>query len=517
MKSKKSIIILSLIAIVGIVGVTVAYFSDSYSFSNEFKTKEYGTTVKEKFISPEAWTPGTTTEKKLKVKNSGTIDEAVRVSYSESWVNKNGDELPLKQGDNVVAIINWTNQRDWIQDGNTFYYKYVLAPQEETSTLIDSVTYNIAVESEISCTETTEGNVKSKTCSSSGEGYDDATYTLTFTIETVQFDKYKEAWSTNIVIAGTKPMDVSTLISKSNPVTISDYNDGDVHQMYTFNRGATDQMPSTTEYRYIGDDPYNYIEFNCDDEGANCEIWRIIGIFDVDDGDGHYEQRIKLVRGFTLPVSMDTYAWDEREYEGYDGTVRGKNDWNGAYINTYLNGNYYDSFSETSKNLIKDAIYYLGGRTSSDPVEPEYGTTEEIYIWERGTTVYNQNEATRPINSKNLLALMYPSDVYMVYANGVNSTCYDDPLYCYDDDAKTGWIYNSNKESEQEQLDSIWLISPDSATSYRVFNVSENGYLFNLFNANNAFSVRPVVYLVPDVEISSGDGSPGSPYKLSVH
>lgn len=45
---------------------------------------------------------------------------------------------------------------------------------------------------------------KTITCSSNVYDYDNATYTLTFNIETVQFNKYKHAWqlpaNTSIVI-----------------------------------------------------------------------------------------------------------------------------------------------------------------------------------------------------------------------------------------------------------------------------------------------------------------------------
>ena len=61
MKNKKTIILLLLIAIVGVVGLTIAYFSNSTSVDNQFTTQPYGTTVEESFISPSNWLPGDTT------------------------------------------------------------------------------------------------------------------------------------------------------------------------------------------------------------------------------------------------------------------------------------------------------------------------------------------------------------------------------------------------------------------------------------------------------------------------
>ena len=62
MKKKNSIlVIILLVLVVGVVGLTLAYFSNTASVDNTFNTKKYGTTVDEVFESPDNWTPGTTT------------------------------------------------------------------------------------------------------------------------------------------------------------------------------------------------------------------------------------------------------------------------------------------------------------------------------------------------------------------------------------------------------------------------------------------------------------------------
>ena len=82
MKEKKTILILILVLTIGIIGLTVAYFSNSTSIDNTFTTRGYGTTTDEDFVSPDNWLPGKTTEKTLTVTNSGNVDEAVRISYA---------------------------------------------------------------------------------------------------------------------------------------------------------------------------------------------------------------------------------------------------------------------------------------------------------------------------------------------------------------------------------------------------------------------------------------------------
>ena len=99
MKKNKSLIIILLILVVGVIGLTLAYFANTANITNEFKSKEYGTTVTEEFTSPDNWLPGSTEPKTLTVTNSGQVDEAVRVSYTESWTSKNSNEEgnPIKK------------------------------------------------------------------------------------------------------------------------------------------------------------------------------------------------------------------------------------------------------------------------------------------------------------------------------------------------------------------------------------------------------------------------------------
>ena len=65
MNNKKALIALALVALVGVVGGTFAYFTSNATFTNEFTTGTYSTSVTEEFVSPDNWTPGTTTTKKI--------------------------------------------------------------------------------------------------------------------------------------------------------------------------------------------------------------------------------------------------------------------------------------------------------------------------------------------------------------------------------------------------------------------------------------------------------------------
>lgn len=216
MNNKKGIIALLLVVIVGIVGLTISYFSNEATITNEFQSNDYGTIVEEVFESPDNWTPGTTTNKTITVTNAGNVDEAVRISYIEKWELENHNEISgwvdasgnlsahtnNEETDARAALINWANTSDWIvsvENGTEYrYYKNKLSSNETTSSLIESVTFNPLVKNLSDCETSNSG--KTITCLSTGTGYDGAKYTLTFNVETVQYDKYKQIWSTNVNI-----------------------------------------------------------------------------------------------------------------------------------------------------------------------------------------------------------------------------------------------------------------------------------------------------------------------------
>lgn len=199
-KNNKPLIALLLLAIVGVVGVTIAYFTSNATLENIFKTAPYSTQVEEEFTSPTNWTPGTTTPKTVVAKNTGDVPVAVRVSIEEEWVSGNGESLPLEQNGNKAAIINFANTSDWTLVDGYYYYNKKLSKDESTSSFLQSVKFNEKIEIDLRCSTTGDDSFTSSFCTTSGSGYDGATYTLTVKVETVQFDAYKTFWNTTATI-----------------------------------------------------------------------------------------------------------------------------------------------------------------------------------------------------------------------------------------------------------------------------------------------------------------------------
>ena len=274
------------------------------------------------------------------------------------------------------------------------------------------------------------------------------------------------------------PTATETLLSKANEVSVTAYTEGNTHEMYTFTHDATTQTEALTDYRYIGSDPYNYVTFN-------NELWRIIGVFTVEDASGNKEQRIKIIRN----ESIGSKAWNSNNV----------NEWTTASLQTYLNGDYYNSLSEEAKAMLGDTKYYLGGIAFDSTTH--YGTATDIYAWERGTTVYSG----RSTNWIGKIGLMYPSDYAYTYANGVDNKCYTDTYNCDTSTPSRGWLYNSVTE---------WLISPYSGNSGDVFIVYSSGFVDYDYRVTGSIGVRPSAYLISDIQLDKGTGTEDDPYTL---
>lgn len=194
-KRKKLLLILG-VSIFTVIGGTLAYFTTSSSIPNIFKSGLYQETIHEKFVSPTNWTPGTTTKKEVTVTNTGDVDMAVRASVEESWVSKNGTTLPNKINNEGVALLNLND--GWTKDNDGYYYYgskdnlTKLASGDESSSFISGVTFNPNINANLVANTSSDG--KTITYTSTGDGYDDATYTLTVKLDTIQYDQATNAW-----------------------------------------------------------------------------------------------------------------------------------------------------------------------------------------------------------------------------------------------------------------------------------------------------------------------------------
>ncbi len=240
-------------------------------------------------------------------------------------------------------------------------------------------------------------------------------------------------------------------------------------------QGELTASDTPREYRYIGADPDNYIQFN-------NELWRIIGIFDG---------QLKIIRS----ESLGNMAWDSNSF----------NDWSKASLQTYLNNDYYGTIdSEDQTKIDSTYVWKLGGSSTSNDE-----TAQMFYERERGIEVYGENP-TEWIGS---IALMYPSDYGFSTSGGSTtnrSSCLAKELLNWDsssvsDCKNNSWLYDF--ETDQ------WTLAPYASFLISMFYVSNSGFV-EFSNVSYSYAVRPAVYLLSNVEIVSGIGTPDEPFIL---
>ena len=326
---------------------------------------------------------------------------------------------------------------------------------------------------------------------------------------------------------------VDTLLAKVNPEDL-DYNsatDTQKKEMWTFTHPATEQTEALTDYRYIGANPNNYVTFN-------NELWRIIGVFTVDDGTGNKEERLKIVRD----ESIGNYSWDNKNTSTGAETAYGKNNWTDARLNYLLNPGhenesvggslYWNSSSGTcyygqnngtntcdftntglkqeAKNMIGDTLWYLGGEPA-EYIDSSNGLASHFYSYERGKTVYNGSD-TSWIGK---VGLMHPSDYGYATSGGTTADrtiCLNNELYSWTSNAGYSDCYNNNWLFTSM---SQWTITPRYDISFSVFCILNLGHILSNY-AYDVVEVHPVVYLKANIKIVDGNGSSSNPYRLQV-
>lgn len=278
------------------------------------------------------------------------------------------------------------------------------------------------------------------------------------------------------------------------------------------------QTPNTdkTEYRFVGDNTIvknNYVYFNCSDTKnqtrSTCDLYRIIGISNVDDGNGNIEQRLKLISVKTLKINgSDKVKWDDSS-----------NDWTESSLKEYLNGTFYNSINPKYQELIKPAKYYLGGAKVPDDFSPK-----NIYDYERKSSndvnykyFHSSHQDTTYWNGK--IALMYASD-YGYAAVSENVSCEHTPLMSFNTGrCSDNWLWNINKNDEGDSLTPSWTLNQVTSRN-DVFIIGNTGLDYTGGLGNSSLSAYPVFYLSADAELFQDPSAPrefgtyAHPYRL---
>ena len=287
------------------------------------------------------------------------------------------------------------------------------------------------------------------------------------------------------------------------------------------------EINATTDYRYYGASPNNYICLDMEGESTcpDKHLYRIIGsIYEEKENNN----RIKVIKATPLTDGTTSeFSWD---YKVNNGRSSVDNIWatvtSGNYSNSLssgstlmqllnsglwwngTSGSYYNNsktatnvnftnykLSDKAKSYITTSRYYLGGYSTTMVV-----MTNKIYAYERGTSRYDEN---RPLYWDGLVGLMYLSD----YGYAAGNTCVTGTApYYYNNGCKNkDWLYISKTYQRS--------MSSNSSNADSVFLVATNGYVYGEASSSQ-FVVRPTFYLTSTTSIIDGDGSLNNPYLL---
>ena len=291
--------------------------------------------------------------------------------------------------------------------------------------------------------------------------------------------------------------------------------------------------------RYYGANPNNYIYFNCSDysnqSSSTCELWRIIGVFDG---------KVKLIRNEnigSIPYDNDdedTYLQSiARDNDGNNSRVEllkynisdeetiiklapeippgaGQNDYSKSSLQKILNNYYYNGLkytgastydftsigfkNDTTRNMIAEITYNLGGHNDGSIY------SNQIYSYERGTTVYSGNATTWT----GKIAVAYPSD----YGYATDLSQCQKQLGFYNDAtcAANNWMKSILAPNHG------WLLTPNSGGAGLAWLVVSSSDVSYGSIAYIAQGVAPVLSLTSKLGIGPGSGTSSSPYQLSV-
>ena len=466
-------------------------------------------------------------ESKIITNNNITVKDGMQLTYVTAGINN----ACTIDGYMIMKMNVKTLNSAFITGESKGAFKYAIAKYSPTTYTSPSISTlknkSFEIKKTASITSTGEQTILTKQLPhSTKDGY--------LIIFYIDGDKaFNDAGNTSFSATITAEASQGNAPEKASALITNLYNNSTktpvTNNSITYQYDTTNNLMQDTagNIRYYGASPNNYIYFNCDSyPSTNCELWRIIGVFDG---------KIKLIRNETI----GDYSWDTSASSVSFGN--GVNEWSQADLMKLLNPGhesesvggslYYNSKSgtcyngyknattscnftstgiknDTTRNMIAETTYNTGGWNTSDIY------SNVMYEKERGTTVISNpsDGITRTTPWTGKIALAYPSD----YGYATDLSKCSQTLYNYDNSTDS-YACSSNDWMRPilATTGRVWLLTPRSAAADVAFYVDSTGYVNFNDSVSSANGVAPVLYLGSDQDIVSGDGSQSNPYQLA--
>ena len=268
--------------------------------------------------------------------------------------------------------------------------------------------------------------------------------------------------------------------------------------------------------------------------GKIDNLWRIIGYMNnVDDGNGHLETRIKLIRS----ENIGSYSWDTSDSSVNNGY--GVNEWSQSDLKVLLNeGPYWNSTAGTCYNGQNNATTNCDFSNNGMP-DSLKGLIKNAK-WDTGNLngvtgqdLHNNHicSSSDPCNDNIIrnkywlgkVGLMSKDDFYQATAGNDNNNreyCFIETPDNYETNScyEKDWLFLTGESGYQ----SYWTMtnSENSASGAAVVCIFGTTTSMNTSSSNyyiGPIKVKPAVYLRPEVKIISGEGSQTNPYILGIN
>ena len=163
-----------------------------------------------------------------------------------------------------------------------------------------------------------------------------------------------------------------------------------------------------------------------------------------------------------------------------------------AYLNTYLNNDWYNSLSSTVQSKIVTHLFNVGVTKLSETSLSNTITQEQAYKW------------------KGKVGLMTVSDYVKASTNSACTSVYAyNSTSCYNNSATHNWIFAGPAGKTYS-----WTSSPHSySIDFDVFFVFSDGGVAGV-SAYGPYGVAPVLYLSSNITLS-GKGTSSNPYIIN--
>ncbi len=285
---------------------------------------------------------------------------------------------------------------------------------------------------------------------------------------------YKGGNPNNYITLGS---DMYRIIAVESDGTLKVIKNGSIGDMpFDLGYGAFESNASSlagTRYTNISTD-YCYRNNGTESEYYGCNIWGSRTTM-LDSSGNNITTMPREVGGTTL------YNLPEKE----------------AYLNTYLNNDWYNSLSSTVQSRIATHLFNVGLVHALEGTLANTITQEKAYKWKGKVGLINVSDY---VNAST-------DSIYCTH--GIFS--YEESYNCYINSTTYNWI-----SSTKTKKGKLWTITPPSGEDVcDVFGVyGGEGDLDSRADAVNTYGVFPAFYLSSDITLT-GEGTEGSPYTLN--